>query len=375
MKDQKLYSPAFLIGNGINYHKNNESFSWETLLLELFPEEEKRKINLKKKKPEVSKYMEILQEIIEKQNNSIPNEKLEDFKSFLDKIVDENKSFSSVLKGLSYSEIAEYAFLLKQNEAEINNESYRINDLKSDIAKIIEKKEDKFINTKHKMLLQFALENNIPILTTNYDKALLKAAPQLGLLPEGRSKVKWLHTQTNKNYDQTFMNNAYFRKEPFPQNDNLNICKEFAIWFIHGTIVSKSYYNSIRITNKDYAESITNIKKLIKQIRTENKETWNNIWMNILMHNDLIIAGLGLGTSEIDLRWLLVERHIYHKYLKQQDNNFVPPKTVYIHSKEIDYGMKQFFENLGVQFLYKSYNEVFNFENYIKKEKDIFEIH
>ena len=350
----QLENVAFLVGNGINRHKGN-NFTWVELISESFPDQ--YKIYFSHQFSESKKGIQ----------NTIDN----------------------YLDGLSYPEMAELALRLredenKKSEDEIRNkqEEKIANDDKKNvkkkenavlaykniIAELTKEKMPKFQNEKHEKVIEFAEKYNIPILTTNYDTSLL-TTKYLNLLENQKNKIFWMKNNGDKDkYDRIFLTNAYFSKGRMDYDD---VRERFAVWYIHGLAMEKSYYGSIRITNKDYADAISNLKTYINKDLYNDDDKWKgwNTWVNIIMHNDLIIAGLGLEQSETDLRWLLVERYIYHTKKEREAielrKKYRRPETIFVYSDEMKNGTKLYFEALGVKFVKKSYDEVFDFEKYI----------
>ena len=318
-----LTKPSFLIGNGINYY-DAHNLSWANLLIELFPEEKRK-------------------EIVES---------------------DAENQQKINLKGLTYPEIAELAVIYHQNQNPKEKAIYKI---RKDICKKVHEFENclysKNLNSKQEIVINFAKNNNIPIMTTNYDFSLLKplkiqkSKNKIDYLGEKVEDPFWTKTYNSKSRPWRFPCTAYFREEPFTGLTKLDVCTKFAIWHLHGM---KRYSSSICLNNKDYAGIITKIKKHLKDI--DGKWEKDTSWLNIFMNTDLIIFGLSLDSEESDLRWLLVER-----FLKQNQN--IIHKTVYIYTKdeEMPNGKKKFFESIGIDCLKLSYEEIYSLRFLIKE--------
>lgn len=353
-----LKIPAFLIGNGINYN-TNESLSWTQLLVKLLPKNyfENNDDGLS---PLIKKVIEKLQASDTKLFNEggVSTEDNKKIQKFIIELLRKHEDiFQRNMDGLSYPEIAELT--LRINECSISV-------LKENVANLTISEQENFLNMKHTYLLKLASENNIPILTTNYDQSLINTRD----LVFKNKNIHWI--KNNRKEDKIYLTNAYLRPTPLKKSRALDVSKEFAIWYIHGIAAPKSYINSIKITNKDYANTISRLKNsLIDMKKNKGADTWKDYysWIKILMNNDLIIAGLGLETSEMDLRWILVERYIYHLHLKQKDDNYKTPQTIYIYTKDLPNGTKIFFQKLGIKIIKKEYSEVFNFNQYIKVSK------
>lgn len=357
--DVELLNPAFLIGNGINYH-DCYSFSWSKLLTELLPEnyfensddglDEILKKVLDKIKSEESVLFDKSMLTDEESKKILPliKKQLETKKKLFDRNMD----------GLTYPEIAELA--LRESDSHIKN-------FKSRVAQRTVEEQKKFFSEKHNQLLQFAQKNNLPVLTTNYDLSFLEATNEDNEKIINKKNFHWI--KIRKKEDKTYLSNAYFRgKRINKEKTELDVSKEFAIWHIHGVADPKSYSNSIKLTNKDYANTIKRLSISIEKMKKNHcTSEWLDYysWIKIIMTNDLIIAGLGLESSETDLRWLLVERYIYHKNLNKKDINHKIPNTVYIYSNELPNGTKKYFEKLNITMIKKEYDEVFDVSKYL----------
>lgn len=322
----KLNNPAFLVGNGINYSKEN-NISWTDLLLKLFPEN--------------------------------PND---------DAIIKNiNGKLKFDLDGLTYPEIAELAELYSNDFIDESEENQKIS-IKKRICQIIHKNDKKCIDRNNQeSLFNLCYKNNIPILTTNFDHKLLFGyynKTYQNYLEGPIEELYWIFNKnkipkSKKQYPYTQLFNAYFKDHEF-YNNNTDVRKEFAIWPIHG---SKRYSSSICINNMDYAKMISSINsKLIKkEDMWKQSDEWEGkyTWLNIFLHNDLIILGLGLDSNEIDLRWLLVERFIYQKWINNHFPNEEKRKIIYLYSERNDSetgkiitlpkGTQCFFESLGIK--------------------------
>ena len=333
----KLSNPAFLIGNGINYHSaaDDMNLSWTKLLIDLFPEKYKKEI-IKQKK--------------------------------------DNKSSEFNLEGITYPEIAELALRYLKNDSSPNNKpEYSI---KKQICIDTHNFEINLLSklgtqNRYESIINFAKENSIPILTTNYDFLLLKPLK----LAKSKRKVDYLHCKVEEpfwigKYDKSNRKpyhhpfNAYFRETEFTENSKIQ--NEFAVWYIHGM---KRYSSSLCIRNTDYNKKIAKINEYIKKYDDIQKSDWKGkgTWLNPFMNNDLLIIGLGLDSSETDLRWLLLERFLYQEFLKKKKKEYIPQKTIYVYSddKEMPIGKRKLFESIGIECVKKTYDEVYTLD-YIK---------
>jgi len=317
----KLNQPAFLVGNGINLADGCNELKWNKLLSKVI---------------------------------------------FGTSDIDIEQEF----KGLNYPEIAELAELYQKNKTK--KENIKIDPdktIKKQICEeIIKREEAKNKNEISKLFVTFCRDNNIPVLTTNFDHRLLLS---LDITKEKSKNFEkkmietpfWFLTKEEKlnnhliPYRYPFR--AYFAEDEIKPE---NIRNEFAVWHVHGT---KRYIDSISINYIDYARNIAEIDKMIrdkKQIGTIWDERYS--WIDIFMRNDLVIIGLGLDSSETDIRWLLRERHVYQELM----NKDKLASTIYIYSKEegIAAGKSKLFEALGIRCVPMAQDEIYVIEKYLK---------
>lgn len=316
--DIDLAQPAFLVGNGINLFHNKTELKWEELLVKVL------------------------------------------FGEYNEKPKDSAKILKQEFDGLNYPEIAELADWYRKNGT--NEKGIKVDTTKT-IKKQVCDSLDDCGNKTHKDFIDFCSANDIPVLTTNFDQKLLST-----LKTKTKEKIKtpfWFLTDTEKNnyrkIPRHYPFRAYFAEKEIDDSDNIN--KKFAVWYIHGT---KRYIDSIRLNNVDYARNITEIHKLIsdkKQIGTNWIE--KHSWIDIFMRNDLVIMGLGLDSSETDIRWLLRERYVYQK-LTSQSNNLLA-STIYIYDQEkgMAVGTKKLFEAIGIKCVEMEQNKIYSLDKYL----------
>jgi hypothetical protein len=181
---------------------------------------------------------------------------------------------------------------------------------------------------QHQRLVEFASKNRIPILTTNYDTALLTA------------DILAAHKKTGgKNTDETILP-LRIQNTNFPQSDFYlwdayysdhvigTAQDEFGIWHIHGFA---AYRRSIILGINDYINVIRKLGTVLGELY-QHREPWigRNSWIDIFLNRDLIIMGLGLESQEITIRRLLMERY---KYMRKNRKNL---KTLFVYDKKYD---------------------------------------
>ena len=261
------------------------------------------------------------------------------------KIQNSGKSMDEYLSDLTYPEIAEM-ILTKQSHKEYEKRSKKefLASIKDRIKNYLEN--DTTSLSSHEKLVEFAKEYKIPILTTNFDRNFLRVLfPKQNLTS---IDLKWFRNEDDKTREYQTLKNAYYRKERLSSKSDIH--SEFAIWHIHGVV---NQLKSLCLTNWDYGNYCTKIKEISKK-KDYTKALTGSTWIDIILDNDLIIMGLGLGSFETDLRYLLIERHIKRKVAnKFDDAEKSYPKIIYIYSKEHEEtdmasGKRAFFEALGV---------------------------
>ena len=194
----------------------------------------------------------------------------------------------------------------------------------------------------HKRLMEFALSNKYPVLTTNFDEAF-----------EYSIDAKLFHIDS-KGFTRFYPWKTYYGHE------QLNLPTEgFGIWKIHGDV---RYGDSIRLGLTDYMGSAERARKLIhngddRLFKGKRKNYWqgHQTWLHIWFNLPIVIFGLGYGIDEVFLRWLLIERR---RYLNMHND----PMNVYFISKgEPAPATKNLMQNLGVQISnIIDYSDVYN---------------
>ena len=341
--DIDLAQPAFLVGNGIN-RADGCSVSWEQLMIEILPEEIQKHFSKKSGDENLFFKFNSASTAVQIAVN-IPGQQKND--------------------ELTYPEIAELA-LSKRSPEEYDEES------KPEFLAIVREtiqcgiEEGTPSNFNHENLAVFANENNIPILTTNFDRNFLKTPCFKGQNLDSID-LQWVNQPKKASKDYQTMKNACFT----PKESITDIHSEFAIWPIHGVIGKKTC--PLCLTNWDYGNYCSKIKEVSKE-KYSAKPPIPSTWIDILLDNDLIIMGLGLNSSETDLRALLVEREIKQKINAKIEKSKKPHKkahTIYIYRKEAESedmpdSKRLFFESLGVICVPMNQEEIYEVEKYLK---------
>jgi hypothetical protein len=187
----------------------------------------------------------------------------------------------------------------------------------------------------HHAIVQWATQRNAPLLTTNFDETLSDCAG-----------LKLRHN------DAVSFTDFYPWASYFAEHEIKSPEQEFAIWHINGI---KRYSRSIRLGLSHYMGSVERARALIHKGGTKrlfsdkNHGEWNgcDTWLHILFNNDLLFIGLGLDTSEIFLRWLLIERAKYFKAFPERVK-----QAFYIHAgRELSLGQTIFLKSVGCEII------------------------
>ncbi len=158
----------------------------------------------------------------------------------------------------------------------------------------------------HGRIAEWAMRNECPILTTNFDRVLSDAlGARLNSLfqPIGRTKGPTDYYPWEKYYG--------VREIEGP-------CEGFGIWHINGLI---EHIRSIRLGLSHYMGSVSRARpwlhgtKETRLFTQKDMAQWRgrDTWLHIVFNMPLVIIGLGLDSQEVFLRWLLIERAKYFR--------------------------------------------------------------
>ena len=196
----------------------------------------------------------------------------------------------------------------------------------------------------HHGIVQWAKHNNAPILTTNFDETLSDC----------------LALDLHHNDGQRFTD-FYPWGSCFAQSAIQNPAQEFGIWHINGV---QRYSRSIRLGLSHYMGSVERARALIHKgqqrlFAERAAEHWNgcDTWLHCIFNNDLLFLGLGLDTSEIFLRWLLIERAKFFKTFPARAK-----QAWYVYAgKDISQGQLIFLKSVGCSIVKESsYNALYS---------------
>ncbi|WP_063659658.1 hypothetical protein [Aliivibrio fischeri] len=185
----------------------------------------------------------------------------------------------------------------------------------------------------HKNITLWAKNNSSPILTTNFEETLA-------------SNI----TENITHFDSRKFTDFYPWGSYFSNSQVHNPSAEFAIWHINGI---QRYSRSIRLGLSHYMGSVERARALIHKgnearlFSGKNVNEWSGYqtWLHIIFNNDLIFMGLGLDTTEVFLRWLLIERAKYFNHFPDRRKKAY---FVYTNSDSLSKGQKLFLKSVGM---------------------------
>ncbi|UCV13499.1 SIR2 family protein [Quatrionicoccus australiensis] len=198
-------------------------------------------------------------------------------------------------------------------------------------------------DTHHEAITKWAIEAQCPILTTNFDEVLSRAADaQLYSLP-------------GMPFTDFYPWNKYFGLKQLHHPD-----EGFGIWHINGTI---RYRRSIRLGLTHYMGSVERARTWLHRgdesslFRGKNIGGWagHRTWLHTIFNKPLLILGLSLEENEVFLRWLLIERAKYFKKFPDRRQ-----ESWFAHVGDESPGKQYFFKSVGIKLLQvHSYDELY----------------
>ena len=191
----------------------------------------------------------------------------------------------------------------------------------------------------HDYIMQWAINHDLPILTTNFDNTLGKA-----------SNCEFLKTtRDRKQFTYFYPWICYY------SHSNLtDPCEGFGIWHINGM---QKYHRSIRLGLGHYMGSVQRVRSWIyptKRDRNRDRslmggdsKEWRgrNTWLHIIFNKPLLFLGLGLNENEVFLRWLLIERARYFRKFPERNQ---PAWYVYAKDDDVRSGKLFFLVGVGI---------------------------
>lgn len=190
------------------------------------------------------------------------------------------------------------------------------------------------VKEHHQRIVTWAKNNKTPILTTNFDETLSTCL------------ALELHHANGLRFTDFYPWGSYFAEAVIQ-----NPAQEFGIWHLHGI---QHYSRSIRLGLSHYMGAVERARALIhkgsQRLYSDNSAAhWNGnqTWLHCIFNNDVVFLGLGLDTSEIFLRWLLIERAKYFKHFPTRAK-----RTYYVYAgRDLSQGQAIFLKCVGCEII------------------------
>lgn len=191
----------------------------------------------------------------------------------------------------------------------------------------------------HVVISKWAQNHGVPILTTNFEETL------------SSNIASDITHFDSKSFTDFYPWGSYFSDHKVRDPAN-----EFAIWHINGM---QRYSRSIRLGLSHYMGSVERARRLIHKgnesrlFSGKNVDEWSGYqsWLHVVFNNDLVFIGLGLDTTEVFLRWLLIERAKYFNQFHQRRK-----RAYFVHANDepLPTGQELFLNSVGVQVVHES---------------------
>lgn len=150
----------------------------------------------------------------------------------------------------------------------------------------------------HRRIMHWAVRHRAPVLTTNFDEVLSRAADGHLMRPKVAGFTYWYP------WDSRFAHKLYD-----------NPCDGFGIWHVNGLA---RYKLSVRLGLTQYIGSAQRARGWLHRggnrlFQAKDRLKWpgRRTWLHLVFNMPLLIFGLGLREDEVFLRWLLIERERY----------------------------------------------------------------
>ncbi len=200
--------------------------------------------------------------------------------------------FAEIPKGVT---ITEFYDLLDLADTKSNPLNFAIQQVACELLS------DWTFTKHHETFMQKAQDINAPVLTTNFDLVLPSAL-----------KLRQFHIRTKGFTDFYPWSTYYSDKQLGSPIDG------FGVWYINGLV---KYHRSIRLGLSHYMGSVEKARNYIHKgggknlFNTKDYTNWQgaDTWLHIVFNKSICIFGLGMGESEVFIRWLLIERAKYFK--------------------------------------------------------------
>lgn len=196
----------------------------------------------------------------------------------------------------------------------------------------------------HKRIVEWAMDTDSPILTTNFEQVLSDASGCT------------LRRTRKGGFTDYYPWESYYSAK-----DISDPSKEFGIWHINGM---QHYRRSVRLGLSHYMGSVERARGWLHKgnerrlFSGKDVRGWDgaDTWLHIIFNTPLLIFGLGLENNEVFLRWLLIERARYFKKFPNRRK-----EAWYVSTGETNSDGKKFFlDGVGVKYMHASgYEEIY----------------
>jgi len=171
----------------------------------------------------------------------------------------------------------------------------------------------------HTIVVEHCIQRQIPILTTNFDTLLARSSDalqnHLSVANRKRPKAK---RQFPIIPDGVRFTDHYPWHSYYSDRTVHDASREFAIWHIHGV---HHYPRSLRLGLTDYIAMTGRARDWLHRStgnpfnQYDRYQKWQGrgSWLEAFLMRPFIIVGLALDSSEVGLRWLLIERKKLHR--------------------------------------------------------------
>jgi hypothetical protein len=200
----------------------------------------------------------------------------------------------------------------------------------------------------HRAVASWAIQSQVPILTTNYDHCFQDALD--------RKACKRQRFGSGKPHSDYYPWDRYYAP-----NKIADPAKGFAVWHIHG---DQDLKRSIRAGLDQYMGMVERLRKLKRPVAREilhgpNEDERRDPafhavpWLRTFMGKKLWIQGLGLRAAEVSIRWLLVQRFRYRRRYKPEESL---ESGWYVHGPtdktgQLEKERRIFFESVGLKII------------------------
>ena len=198
---------------------------------------------------------------------------------------------------------------------------------------------------QHNSIVSWAMKNDCPILTTNFENTLSAA---------GHCQK---HNATREHFSDYYPWSVYFSTKELTAPE-----AGFGIWHINGMSL---YPRSVRLGLSHYMGSVHRARTWFhgsggrRLFDPKNLDSWRGrqSWLHLLFSRNPIFLGLNLGVPEVFIRWLLIERaRLFGRFPEQRR----PAWYIYSKQDRKDPGKLFFLKGVGVTPVkVDSYDEIF----------------